>query len=219
MDNKSQVYQNKEKIRKMVLTAVFTAIIFVMANVPFLGYIGIGNISATTLHIPVIIGAILLGPKYGAFLGFAFGLSSFISSTFQPGITSFVFTPFAPIGHGNFWSLVICFVPRILIGLVSYYVYEACVKLVKGSLARKEVPALLAAGITGSLTNTILVLGGIYVFFGAQYAETLNIGGALYLVIMMIVLTNGVPEAIVAAILTLAIGKVLLRVGRSQGIV
>ena len=62
----------------MVTTAAIAAIIVVMASVPFLGYIPLGFMNATIIHVPVIIGAILLGPKYGAFLGLVFGGTSVI---------------------------------------------------------------------------------------------------------------------------------------------
>ena len=75
------------------MTAVIAAIIVIMAFVPFLGYIPLGFMNAATLHIPVIIGAILLGPKYGAFLGLTFGLTSLWKNTFMPNPTSFVFSP------------------------------------------------------------------------------------------------------------------------------
>ena len=60
----------------------------------------------------VIIAAFILGPLGGGILGFVFGLLSLIVMTIYPSATSFVFTPFYGIGNG--WSLVICFLPRIL---------------------------------------------------------------------------------------------------------
>ena len=121
------------KTKDMVTTAMFVAIILAMSFVPYLGYIPLGFMNATIIHIPVIIGAILLGPARGAFLGGIFGLTSMINNTFNPNLTSFVFSPFYSLGnvHGNFKSLMICFVPRILIGVVAYYVYTGIVKLVK----------------------------------------------------------------------------------------
>ena len=109
-------------LRHLTLVALFSAIIVVMANLPFLGYIPLGFMNATTIHIPVIIGACLLGPKSGAFLGGVFGLTSLINNTLRPLVTSFVFTPFYsldPRFSGGLRSLVICFVPRILIGVVA----------------------------------------------------------------------------------------------------
>ncbi|MDO5409067.1 MAG: ECF transporter S component [Lachnospiraceae bacterium] len=206
------MYKFKNQTQKMVLTAAFAAIIIVMANVPFLGFIRLGIISATTLHIPVIIGAVLLGARSGAFLGFIFGSTSCIQATFQPNLTSFCFSPFYSVGelHGNFWSLVVCFVPRILIGVIAYFVFAGLMKVLKGKRKVKETIALPIAGIAGSMTNTILVMGGIYVFFGEQYASVLEIGGVLYKAILAVVVGNGIPEAIVCAILVTMIGKALL---------
>ncbi len=206
------MYEFKNQTQKMVLTAAFAAIIIVMANVPFLGYIRLGVVSATTLHIPVILGAILMGPGSGAFLGFIFGLTSFLQATFQPQLTSFCFSPFYSVGnfHGNFYSLIVCFVPRILIGVVSYLVFAAFMKILRGKRRTKELIALPAAGLVGSMTNTILVMGGIYLFFGKQYMEVLDKVGSIFAAIMAIVVGNGIPEAIVCALLVTLIGKAML---------
>lgn len=203
------------KTKDMVTTAMFVAIILAMSFVPYLGYIPLGFMNATIIHIPVIIGAILLGPARGAFLGGIFGLTSMINNTFNPNLTSFVFSPFYSLGnvHGNFKSLIICFVPRILIGVVAYYVYTGIVKLVKKKNSGKSSVAALAAA--GALTNTLLVMNGIYFLFGSSYANAKGIAtDALYGVILGVIGTQGVPEAIVAAVLTAAIGKALLHIRR-----
>lgn len=201
------------KTQQMVLTAALAAIIVIMANVPFLGYINLGVVSATTIHIPVIIGAILLGPKAGALLGGVFGFTSFWKATFQPNLTSFCFSPFYSLGEfqGNFWSLVVCFVPRILIGITSYYAFKGMMKVLKGKHKVKEMFALPVASLVGSLTNTILVMGFIYLFFGEQYAQASEIAGSLIVAIGAIVVANGIPEAIACAILVTIISKPLLR--------
>lgn len=102
--------QASRKTQDMVKLALFSGIIVVLSLTP-LGYIPLGVIKATTIHIPVILGSILLGWKSGAVLGGLFGLTSFMVNTITPNLTSFVFTPFYSLGdaHGNFWSLVICF--------------------------------------------------------------------------------------------------------------
>ena len=75
------------------------AIIIIMAFTPF-GYIPLGFMNATIIHVPVIIGAIILGPKYGGFLGLVFGLTSHVEKiTYMPNATSFVFSPFIKIGE------------------------------------------------------------------------------------------------------------------------
>ncbi len=124
-----------EKTYELVLLALFTAIIIIMAFTP-LGYIPLVVINATIIHIPVILGALFLGPKKGAFLGFVFGFTSFINNTFKAVTASaFVFSPILAANvvgvSGIFKSLYICFVPRILVGVIPYFVYILIQKLLK----------------------------------------------------------------------------------------
>ncbi len=199
--------KNKNNTIGLVQLALFGAIIILIAFTPLIGYIPLGFTKATTIHIPVIIGSIILGPKRGAILGFIFGLTSLINNTLNPSLTSFVFTPFYSLGNadGNFLSLVICFVPRILVGVVPYFVY----KFFKKFIASTSI-ACIFAGICGSLTNTILVMNMIYLFFGEIYGKTQGTAqNALYAAILSVILINGVPEAIVAAIITTFVVKAI----------
>lgn len=196
-----------ERTRSLVLTAVLTAIIIMMAFTN-IGYINLVIIKATLIHVPVIIGSVTLGPKKGAFLGFVFGLTSLINNTFNPSLLSFAFSPF--YNGGNFFSLVICFVPRILVGIVPYFVFKGVMKLGKGKRSAEYI-ALPIAGAAGSFTNTLLVMNLIYVCFADLYAEVNGIAvTAVYAAILGIIAGNGIPECIVAVVLTTAIGKVLL---------
>lgn len=200
------------KTKGMTMTALFAALIILMAFTPFLGYIPLGFTRATTIHIPVILGALLLGPKKGAILGFVFGLTSFINNTFiSPNPTSFVFTPFYSLGEysGGVGSLIICFVPRILIGIVPYYVYRGICKVTKKENGSSNI-ALACAGVSGALTNTLLVMNMIFLFFGKSYLAANSASVKGYAFILSIIGTNGVPEAIVAGILTCLIGRILL---------
>ncbi len=93
------------KERDNVLLALFIAIIGIMTFVPFLGYITTGGISITTIHIPLIIGAIALGKTRGAVIGLAFGLFNLIKA-YTSG------TPEALI----FMDPMISVLPRVLAG-------------------------------------------------------------------------------------------------------
>ena len=206
------------QVQELVQAALFAALIILMASVPFLGFIPLGFMRATTLHIPVILGAVLLGPKKGGFLGFIFGMTSLINSTMNPTVTSYVFSPFYSLGEirGGFASILICFLPRILTGIVPYYVYQAVRKRAK---KKKEAgnTALFLAGISGSMTNTLLVMNMIYLFFREDYAKVNQMSAdTLYGFILSVIGINGVPEAVVAAVLTVCIGRVLLRLKRRQ---
>lgn len=191
-----------EKTKKMVQLSLLIAVEVVLALTP-LGFIPLGFTKATTMHIPVIIGAILMGPVQGGILGGVFGLCSLLVNTFTPTATSFVFSPFFTLGEvsGNVWSLVICFVPRILIGVVAGLLYRAIAKQEK-----RVIVATAVSSVVGSLINTALVMGGIYLFFGQSYAAAKEIPfEALFSAIMVVVGINGVPEAIVAVIIVTAV--------------
>lgn len=207
MDNKNN------RVLGLVQLGLFTGIIIIMAFTPYLGYIPLGFMNATIIHIPVIIGALFLGLKKGAILGFVFGLTSLINNTFNPNVTSFVFSPFYTVDKvsGGFNSLVICFVPRILIGVVAYLSYESVNRIMK-SRSNSRTIAFAASGVLGSLTNTILVMSGIYLFFGTDYAAARGIAAdGLYKVIFTIIGTQGIPEDIVSGIIVTVIGKVLYK--------
>ena len=171
----------------------------------------------TIIHVPVIIASLLMGPKKGAALGFLFGMTSFINNTMNPTPTSFVFTPFYSIGDvsGGWGSIVICFIPRILVGIVPYFVYKLVMWLTKDMTKRKSGisrAGLVLAGVSGALANTLLVMNLIFVFFREAYAAVNEVAvSAVYTFILSVIGINGVPEAIVAGVLTLLIGRVLMR--------
>lgn len=203
--------QASAKTQNMVKLALFAGIIVVLSMTP-LGYIPLGVIKATTIHIPVILGSILLGWKAGAVLGGIFGLTSLVVNTITPSLTSFVFTPFYSLdgSGGSLWSLVVCFVPRILVGILPYFIYRGIQKL-HGS----DVVSLGIAGFLGSMTNTLLVMNLIYLLFGERWGAAKQISSDLiYKTILGVIAANGIPEAIVAAVITAAVGKVLIKVLR-----
>ncbi|MDD6920319.1 MAG: ECF transporter S component [Eubacteriales bacterium] len=198
-----------KKTSELVIMALFSGIIIVLAFTPFIGYIPLGFTRATIVHIPVIIGSLILGPKKGAVLGGVFGMTSLINNTINPTVTSFVFTPFYSFGEisGGISSIIICFVPRILVGIVPYYVY----KLVKGrsnEISRtRNITSLACAGVAGSMTNTLLVMGLIGTLFTEAYATAQGLTKeAIYTFISSVIAINGIPEAIVAGIIVIGIG-------------
>ena len=192
----------------MVSVALMAAIIIVLANTP-LGMIHLPIVKATTVHIPVIIGAVLLGPKAGAILGGVFGICSLVSNTMAPTLLSFAFSPFMSttglVGAAKaLWISVGC---RILIGLVAGWFWMLLRKL-----KVNQTVSLAITGFIGSMTNTIAVMGSIYLLFAQQYAEAKDVAiTAVWGLIMGTVTASGIPEAIAAAILVLALGKVLLK--------
>lgn len=206
------------KSKKIALMGMFTAIIFVLAFTP-IGYIQLPFIKATIIHIPVIIGAIMLGSKYGSVLGFLFGVTSLINNTMTPAISSFAFSPLIPMpgaDRGSPLALIICFVPRIFVGVFPWFVYKGLKKMCGNKL---DIACLAASGIVGSLTNTLLVMHLIFFFFKDSYAAVQNVAvDAVYKVILSIIAVNGIPEAIVAGIFTATICVPLKSVLQKQGL-
>ena len=198
-------------IKELTETALFVAVIIILSVVPFLGYIPLGPINATTIHIPVIVGAILFGWKRGAFLGGVFGVTSLVKNTFQPNASSFVFSPFIPVlgsESGSLWALAVVLVPRIMIGIVAALVFS----FFADKSAKMQTLGCALAGFAGSLTNTLLVMGGIYLFFGKSYAEVRGIAYETLLATITTIITgSGLVEAFVAAALSALIGMALLR--------
>lgn len=270
-------YQKEEKqcsnskTNELVLTGLFTAIIIIMAFTP-LGYIPLVVINATIIHIPVILGSLFCGPKKGAFLGFVFGFTSCLKATIVGGtLSSFVFSPVLAASlvgtSGIFKSLFIAFVPRILVGVIPYFVYIGIKKVlasekknlwgtvlnvlmsvflafgvyaflgkmseslsqaaalgigiavgavvfivVEAVFIRKSIQVIpfVYAGVAGAMTNTLLVMGSIFVLYKDAYADAIGVAGNAVLgVITGVISFNGVIEAIVAAIIVYLVGLVL----------
>lgn len=204
----------KHDTRWLVSVALMAAIVIVLANTP-LGMIQLPIIKATTVHIPVIIGAILLGPSAGAILGAVFGICSLISNTMAPTLLSFAFSPFMstsgiPGALKAIWISVGC---RVLIGIAAGWLWIALEKLKINQLI-----ALPVVGFAGSMVNTVTVMGSIYFLFAQQYAEAREVAvTAVWGLIMGTVTASGIPEAAAAAILVLALGKVLIQIFRRMG--
>lgn len=204
--------KRKHDTRWMAGVALTAAIVILLANTP-LGMVPLPITKATTVHVPVILGAIVFGPTAGAILGGVFGICSVISNTLTPSLTSFAFSPFmSTTGLSGavkaLWISVGC---RILIGLVA-----AVLWIILKKLRVSNYVALPVVGFVGAMTNTVCVMGSIYLLLAPEYAAARNIGmEALLGVIMGTVALNGVPEALLAMVLVTAIGMALLRFTRA----
>ncbi|HBT18747.1 MAG TPA: ECF transporter S component [Clostridiaceae bacterium] len=167
--------------RQLAIIGLLSGISIFLSLTP-LGFLPIPPINPTIMHIPVIIGAIIEGPLVGAFVGGIFGLSSMIRAFMTPTPTNFMF-----------WNPLISVGVRILIGLVSGYVYKALKNTKSG---------VVLAALLGTLTNTVGVLGLTYLFYAARYAEAIGISrNAAGFVLLGIAGNNGIPEAIVSVLI------------------
>lgn len=187
--------------KDMTLLALMSAIIIVMLAIPGLGYIPLPYMNATLVHIPVIILAIVKGPKLGALIGGVFGVSSLINSLIRPNITSFIFI-----------NPLVSVLPRILIGLITGYIS----KLLNKKKWKYNLQNIIPAGI-GSMVNTVGVLGMIYLLYAKDYLEvTGKVGSNAFLVIGYIAITQGVVEMIISMIIATPIANSLLKLNKGN---
>lgn len=196
-----------ESVNRLTKYGMLIALIFILGLTP-VGYIKIPGVAdITIIHIPVILGAYFLGVRGGALLGFFFGLTSFLHGLMSPDVTAaIIFGTATGFGIYNV-LLIVCvvFLPRILVGLFAGLVFRALSKVDKS-----RVFAMIAAAVVGSLTNTVLFLGGLYLLAFEQTAAAVGVAGDALLGVMLgIVTLNGLLEAAAAAVVCPAVGKAL----------
>ena len=181
--------------RRLVLLSIFSAIILALglpgSPLHFVGFPALGPINATTLHIPVILGAVLEGPLFGGILGLVMGVTSLLSAILAPNVSS----PF-------FLRPEISILPRILIGLAAAGVF----RLLSRRISRSWAAGI--AAVAGTLTNTVLVVG-LITWRGAVGAVDSQVWAMLKSVMAVVISINGVCELILAVVITVALEKAL----------
>ena len=190
----------------ITLLGMFGAIIAILSTT-FLGFIPVPGLgSATTLHIPVIVASLLLGPKYGAIVGFMFGFASVIRTTMIPVLSSFVFSPFVPVpgsDRGSMLSLIVAFVPRIILGILPWFLYKGVSKLTSEHFM---IINLAVTGIISTVMHTLMVMHLWYFLFRQPWAYARGqLVIEMYAVVLGIIGSVGIAEAIVAGVLVPAI--------------
>ena len=203
---KVNMSKTTNQIRNLTMMALFVAIEIVLLVTPF-GYLRIGPLSATLMHVPVIVCACIMSTQFGALLGLVFGVTSVINATMAPTVTSFAFSPFVEIAgfQGGMQSLIIAIVPRVLLGCIAGCIFHFLAK----KNTSKTMAAALGAGIATFL-HTLMVLGLIIIFYAGPYANAIGIASSALMAYMgSILLTNMIPEIIVAVLVNIALVKAL----------
>lgn len=163
-------------VRKIVVSGLLGAIAIFLA-VTRLGFIPVPNVTgnATIMHVPAILGGVLEGPLVGLIVGLIFGVFSFLQAT----------TPL-------FADPLVAVLPRLFIGVTSYYAYAALKN-------QNQTLALGTAGVVGTLTNTVLVLGMAIL---RKYLPP---------EVVITIAPQALAEIVIAVILVVAIGAGALR--------
>ena len=232
----------KKKILVMVQFAILLGITAIVSFSP-LGSIPITPVMVASIGmLPVIVAALLMGTLAGSLMGFFAGIFSLIVWLFMPP-PSFLIILFSPVVSGSFWSVVICIVPRVLVGTAAGLIFAGVSRInkVENKIINNIVDffAFAVSAAAGSFMNTALVLWGGYIIFKDQLNALFagndeiygwlndmiaEIGGsftpetAVLTALNIIVLTNGVPELILAAVIGYAVCKPVRYVLKKQNL-
>ncbi|WP_319468756.1 ECF transporter S component [uncultured Trichococcus sp.] len=190
----------KNKTYRIAILGILSAFIIIQTFVPFLGNIPIPPLNPTIIHITVIVSAFVLSTKDGMIVGLVWGLARMVKAYTLPASALDLLLWTNPI---------IAVVPRVMVGLVAGLVFHAFLK------RKQEKVGMVIAAVLGSLTNTVLVLGFIALFYGNEYAAANDVDPSnLLKVLAGIVATNGVGEAVAAGLIAPFIAKALMKVRR-----
>ena len=182
-----------KNIKNITLASMIIALIALMAFVPWIGFINVPPIAITLIHVPVILGTVIIKEyKYAFVFGLAFGLLSFIVNSYTPSLTQAIF-----------FNPMVSVFPRLFVGLTSLAAYN-----LTNNASGNDIFSMIIAAIIGTITNTILVITAISAFGDSTFAAGL-ISGIKY-----IITVNGTLEIVAAVILVPAIGKALMKVKR-----
>lgn len=198
----------ERNVGRMVRTALLTAIIFVMAFTP-LGYFKTAGLSITLLPVPVVIGAIVMGPATGAVLGLAFGVTSLIQC--------FGLEPFgtALIGINPIGTILTCLVPRVMMGFLTGVIF-----VVLARLDKRKLLSFAATSLLGALLNTVFFMTFLVMFFYntgfiQEIISGMGTSGAFSFALAFVGV-NGLIEAVACCVLAGAISKALYTIAAKQ---
>ena len=184
--------------KRLTMMAIATAILLIQNFVPFLGNLPLPPLNPTIIHITVIVFTFLLGTRDGMIIGAIWGIIRMIRAFAMPA------SPLDPLIWTN---PLIAVLPRLLIGLTVGVTYQ---------WLQKKWPSahsLRISAFLGSLTNTVFVMLFIYVFFTEDIAYLMNIQmDNIVYGLLAIVVTSGIPEAIIAAIIAPIVVKPLKKI-------
>ncbi len=176
---------------KMAWFGIFSAIIALLTFTP-LGYIPLGAVSATTVHIPVIIASIVFGIYFGAGLGFVMGVLCILRAVTMASAPTDLF----------FMNPVVSVLPRICIGLVAASVFTLSKRILKSCKKRESIAVAISAALA-TLTNTVLVLFFLVLLYGEKISVSLS--QALSFIIASIIAINGIVELVTAILISVPV--------------
>ncbi|MBQ2758878.1 MAG: ECF transporter S component [Clostridia bacterium] len=194
--------KSKEKVTRLVLLALFTAIMLIMSTTP-LGYLNIGPLAITLNIIPLGIAAIALGPTGGLAIGAVFGITSFLQCIGIGGVSAMGSALFqiSPV-----LAFLQRFVPRVLDGLIIGLLHKILVKKLGTKIS------CFITGFLAAFLNTVLFMSALILLFGnTEYVQELMGGKNVIIFICSFVGINAVFEMLASTVITGSIGLALYK--------
>lgn len=172
-----------QRVLEMTTLGIFSAIIFIMSFVPWLGFIPLGFTDLTIIHIPVLVGGIFGGKRLAIGLGTAFGFASWTQALLRASGFAIVFQ-----------NPLVSVLPRILFGISIYLLFMLFGKISKSSFIQIALTAVFA-----TLVHTLLVLSSLFVFMPLDpVLREFMEGTPFFGFIVSVVLSNGIFEMMAA---------------------
>ena len=156
--------KKKMSVKDLTTLGLLTGILLVMAFTP-LGYFHTLGVDISLMMIPVAIGAMLMGPKAGAWLGFIFGATSFYQAVTGTSVFSATLFNISPVN-----TFLLCIPTRMLMGFLTGVIF-----LVVQKIDRKKTTCFFVGGFFAAFLNTLFFMGVLLLcFWNTDYIQGIN---------------------------------------------
>ena len=195
---KAPVTNSGLTLRELTIVGLLAAITIIL-GISGYGIMALGPLNVTTLHVPALIGALVGGPRVGAFVGLIFGVYSFWQNFTAPNILSPLFI-----------NPLVSVVPRIIFPVLAVLVYKSLWKVPQG-------PRIIISAFMGTIFHTCMVMGLIYVLYSNMFAQAMHLSYDQVIgTILVLSVTHGIPEAIFAGVIVTPIALALRKALRKD---
>lgn len=195
---KAPVTNSGLTLRELTIVGLLAAITIIL-GISGYGIMALGPLNVTTLHVPALIGALVEGPRVGAFVGLIFGVYSFWQNFTAPNILSPLFI-----------NPLVSVVPRIIFPILAVLVYKSLWKVPQG-------PRIIISAFMGTIFHTCMVMGLIYVLYSNMFAQAMHLSSDQVIgTILILSVTHGIPEAIFAGVIVTPIALALRKALRKD---
>ena len=198
--------KGKMSARELTTLGLLTGVLLLMSVTP-LGYFHTFGLDISLMMVPVAIGAMLMGPKAGAWLGLIFGATSFYQAVTGSSAFSTMLFNINPI-----YSFLLCIPTRVLMGFLTGVIFKAAQKVDK-----KKTVCYFVGGFFAAFLNTLFFMGVLLIcYWNTEFIQGINetLGGLNPLMfVVAFVGVNGALEmpssCIVGGIVSKAVNRAL----------